>query len=663
MGNYADSPVSLQLANAAPGGATSAPAQRQSSTPGGTQAAPPSSAPSRSAKKSKPAPPKKQRHDWQKVREATDDPSDPYDIGWIDRLDARIQKSIDGPYADDVSEASVQAAIRNDAKLGKLAANRNATLARMRKTARTKRGDTSSAAWMDPMVQGLDAVWDTTRDQREQEIRAEVEAKYHARRPKQTVAMPDGATIRRADGQTAARANLMHDVVDLTGSADKVKQHFRGIAPVEGTGTIGKRDGTKLPNPHAMMLSSDTRERFEAARKAFEKEHPGYTIPVSSVGFGMRDLHQQQTGVGYLGHALGLSFDLHAADNPNLKGPGDEGYGVNSYMLGKLGRDRTKGSAPSRTTISVDEKAVEAMGRRTAGAPATLDQQRADAALQRSLKAQFSEISATSQRFKGDNLLGKEAMEDLREMRQRYFEQKEHEARLVQVERKLTASPGDPALSREMEALSDEIEAAKPVVAKVLQNHFGGFQAEVQEEIDRNPTKQMSATERAKELAILHKVHANFADPARVFGTHHRNKKTGALEADRKVEEASIMQFLEHGFVRDDEYKDPGTAKHPRAVFNGDVVAMLARYGISPGSAFGDTMHFDFIQGYTDLIPGGRSAVNMRKNRASPENRLPEVVDGKQVRSSSLPQTVKPPFAGPHPLAPPTQMLPMLDKK
>lgn len=262
----------------------------------------------------------------------------------------------------------------------------------------------------------------------------------------------------------------MHDLVDLTGSADKVKQHFRGIDAVEGTGSIAKRDGTKLPNPHAMMLSSDTRARFEAARKAFEKEHPGYTIPVSSVGFGMRDLHQQQTGLGYLGHALGLSFDLHAAENPNLKGPGDEGFGVNSYMLGKFGRDRSKGSAPSRTTISADEKAVEAMGRRTAGAPATPDQQRADAAMQRSLKGQFS-----------------------------------------------------------------------------------------------------------------------------------------------------------------------------------------------PGSSFGDTMHFDFIQGYTDLIPGGRAAVNMRKDRASPENRLP-YTPGEGASPVSPSSNAKPPFAGPHPLAPPAPRIPMLNE-
>lgn len=131
LGHYADAPAPQHFAQSEPpGGATGAPAPAPAPVPGPAPApAKPSKAAKAAKAKSKPAPPKKQRHDWQKIREATDEPSDPYDIGWIEGIDARVQKSIDGPYADEASEAKVQAAIRNDAKLGKLAANRKATLA------------------------------------------------------------------------------------------------------------------------------------------------------------------------------------------------------------------------------------------------------------------------------------------------------------------------------------------------------------------------------------------------------------------------------------------------------------------------------------------------------------------------------------------------------
>jgi len=38
-------------------------------------------------------------------------------------------------------------------------------------------------------------------------------------------------------------------------------------------------------------------------------------------------------------------------------------------------------------------------------------------------------------------------------------------------------------------------------------------------------------------------------------------------------------------------------------------------------------MHFDFVESQTNLVPGGRNRINMNKNRASPENALPDVVN------------------------------------
>lgn len=86
---------------------------------------------------------------------------------------------------------------------------------------------------------------------------------------------------------------------------------------------------------------------------------------------------------------------------------------------------------------------------------------------------------------------------------------------------------------------------------------------------------------------------------------------------------------------------------------------MLARYGFNPGSKFGDTMHFDFIEGYNDLIVGGRKAAeNMRMDRASPENGLPPSTAGSPI--NPLPPTLRAPTPPLSPLSlPPVPMPPI----
>ena len=82
------------------------------------------------------------------------------------------------------------------------------------------------------------------------------------------------------------------------------------------------------------------------------------------------------------------------------------------------------------------------------------------------------------------------------------------------------------------------------------------------------------------------------------------------------------MQYLEHGFVRSDEMPElteaPKNGKKHQ-VFNAEVATTLARFGWAPGSTFGDTMHFDFVEGYTLAVPGGRS----NRSRFSPQGAAP----------------------------------------
>lgn len=76
-----------------------------------------------------------------------------------------------------------------------------------------------------------------------------------------------------------------------------------------------------------------------------------------------------------------------------------------------------------------------------------------------------------------------------------------------------------------------------------------------------------------------------------------------------------------------------------------------------------DTMHFDFVESQSNLVPGGRSRINMNKERASPEHDLPDVVN---VPSTPTPKPAKPPkgsvFDKPAPLAPMKQPTPIIQE-
>ena len=145
---------------------------------------------------------------------------------------------------------------------------------------------------------------------------------------------------------------------------------------------------------------------------------------------------------------------------------------------------------PSRTEIdAISEDDIEAMGNRTAG---TLPQGSAtttDASKEEILKKQFAEISATSQRFKGDNSLGKEAMDDLREKRVMYFEQREDQKRLAKLEKQLKAKPDDADLLAEKNRLETNISDSKLLIEDTLKGRFGGFRAELEAELVKHDQK------------------------------------------------------------------------------------------------------------------------------------------------------------------------------
>jgi hypothetical protein len=126
------------------------------------------------------------------------------------------------------------------------------------------------------------------------------------------------------------------------------------------------------------------------------------------------------------------------------------------------------------------------------------------------------------------------------------------------------------------------------------------------------------------DMAALQYYQQKLGDRAFVFG-HGEKQKDGHWGTRYEAESVAVMQLLENGTVRSDAMPAVAeTSGARKGVYNGDVVATLAKFGWAPGANYGDTMHFDFIEGYNKAVPGGRSQANMQPTRYSPEGDLPE---------------------------------------
>jgi len=118
-----------------------------------------------------------------------------------------------------------------------------------------------------------------------------------------------------------------------------------------------------------------------------------------------------------------------------------------------------------------------------------------------------------------------------------------------------------------------------------------------------------------KELQVYQ---AKLMNPDFVFGRGEKHPD-GHWGSKYDVSEVPLMQLLEHGTVRDDPMPARETEGARQGVFNPEVAATLAKYGWAPGANYGDTMHFDFIEGFNKSVPGGRGPENMKRTRYSPE--------------------------------------------
>jgi len=316
------------------------------------------------------------------------------------------------------------------------------------------------------------------------------------------------------------------------------------------------------------------------------------------------------------------------------------------------GRPPLSGSA-SRNSASIPDDKIMAMGKRTAANANTAE----DSAMETQIRAQYREMSQTSKNVQ--HAVDADGKEQLPHEQAEFFKLQESRKREAELEKKLAKTPDDEGLAKELEQLRGDNQTEDARIRNVLRGTFGGVQAELEADItaatERHKTDDKhDAKWKQQELDVLKPAHDNFEDPARVFGTYHKDKKTQALVADdQKVSQVSLMQYLNHGFVRDDgtDYASLKAKGKQGAVFNEDVVATLMRHGFQSGSYFGDTMHFDFVESQTNLVPGGRNRINMSKDRASPENELPDVVN---VPTTAVPANALPSdsvFKKSHPLS------------
>lgn len=540
------------------------------------------------------------------------------DIRWVATLDEALIDEIDGRYSDVKARKVVAAAI--DAE----------TRARQHAVKSESAGD---VAWT---KQQLSIEGERRKDQAAEDRDQMVQS--HNRN--ETAVDPSGARISRSEGQHIARTNFVKWTTAVLGSVDRAKAHYGSIKPVPGIG---------------ILLTKEAGARLLAARTEFEAAHAGFTIAPGG-GFSMRDLHEARNGVGMLGHALGVAIDIRATRNPNIKLPADTKLGNYGYLIERLGADAS--GKPGRSMMTLDDagfgssdRAIEALGKATAAGRDTLHDH-----VVKQIRQQFGEMVATSTRLqqsmarslpllqdtrtryfqwlknKADTGVRSKINDDLKTAFQPWLASIEEHASVDKLALAFAAFRRD-ANDRELKEI-DAIDTTSPDATTKLNEldvrwKLSGSSNTVRPKSSAGLKKFLQKSARAQramipsgsktkgsieyltaELGVLDRWQDLLLDPARVFGSPAR-------QID--VAEIPVMQLIERGFVESSPMMGPIQKVQREDVFNADVAATLARYGFAPGATFGDTMHFDFIEGYSHAVPGGRSRIeNMNRDRFGP---------------------------------------------
>jgi hypothetical protein len=662
--------------------------------------------------------------------EQASDPNSAKDVDteWIDSLPKYVQAEIDGAFSDKAAGEAVDKAAKTDAGLKTIETETNAAIAALKAETRTRLQNGNAKARISETQVTADAIYQkglqSIADLKTQRIatrKAELSGDHDASMGKgdraETVVEPPTKKIKRAEGKAIARANFISWAIGIFGSADAVKTHFQGIEQVD----------TKSHSD--MWLSKEAAARFRLALKDFEDNHEGQTIVRTGTAMQSRHLHEGRQGLGMDGHALGIAFDLHAGQNPNIKYQPHKSDPADSYdyLLRTFGADAAGNKGRARMSLSPSaghksaDASIEDLGNDTVA-------KKPHEANDMGNKAgdQYDEMFKTSENFKSNNAAMTAELRDVRDFYRdlNLDELKKAHAGLVKSQKqpqiyaaqklKVEGFKGTKEetakrveeitreLAVQIHTSNDDIVAKEGQVKERLKAAFGDWLKQIQTDEDADDaqiatntssmngmdalTAQLTAfdatsptamddlasfatqnrltlkeqltekqqnpkaykakllkdleanqkNERARitmkgsvttgntgtewaqnEKAVLERWKQRLSDPKVVFGTSKGKDAEGHWTTDVTAENVALMQLLEKGFV-EKSTKVAAPGKGREEVFNREVVETLVRFGFSPGATYGDTMHFDFIEGSSLATKGGRSNANMSQKRFGP---------------------------------------------
>jgi hypothetical protein len=322
------------------------------------------------------------------------------DTDWIDGLHANIIEGIDGQFRHAAVNARFAAAVAKDAGIKQLADDNKKAQAKVisdeqdaRKAADPKADRSAKTLAKDPAILAkqheLDEAYKQKRATAEATLRATFDQdKHKATRTggiNENVAEPPKDGVTNAEGRLLARANFVGWGIHVLGSAARLKKHYQTMKHV-----------SKLSDPKwPLLMEAGAADRLTAAANDFEQKYPGNRFFDTSVGFGLRNAHNEKHHLSYLGHALGWSVDFQAVANPSfLNHPGkDGGIGgsVGRFMLKKFGGGPVNMKMPSDAYVEI-RKMGEARAR------GEEPSERGKAILDATKS--YDEMTATSERFR-----------------------------------------------------------------------------------------------------------------------------------------------------------------------------------------------------------------------------------------------------------------------
>jgi hypothetical protein len=668
------------------------------------------------------------------------------DVEWIDALAPYIVASIDGgfhqPRVDErfQQRAAYNPALRKlDAEHKKARAKLDAEEAAAKKAADKAAKDAAKAAKAaekaakaDPQAPApppvkppdvekikaeyatkratLDKDHETARAKAVGELRTKFDAEKHGLAHQADVTAPPKEGGTNDEGRMLARANFMAWGIDILGSAAAVKKHFKEIESVGGGFAA------------TLFLWKPASDRLKAAKTWFEQKYPGNTFFNTDVGWAMRGVHHEQHGLGYLGHALGISIDFQAYRNPSFLnvGRGDIKGSAQMHMLKRWGGGTDKDGkrldgTPHIKLPTGGMETIRQIGEVSANG-GELSKEQEDAIDK--IGAAYDQLTKTSDNFKASQAAN---MADLRAAKASWIqvdgalkaELKAAEAKVVAARQAATAELAKDKTTRDMKKEDrDALIAGKTVVveavaarAKVLatietekakveaaiKKAFGPWVKELQAEVDdrKKPAKpedlalakshhaltylikRVRAMTKREELvkvlegkehaakfdvatlskitdagalkaAMLERLEylrginpewaageirirevliAQLTSPRSVFGNAKSYQRwvpapggkgkvaETVWTTEKDVNVPPVMQLLEDGFASQDALATGDGKGRKTEVFNREFVQAMARFGFNCGGSWEgsiDTMHFDFMQGFS-LVTGGRT--------------------------------------------------------